>query len=361
MNKNTNIKKLIDSILHSKGEEVKLGVDVHARDVVVALQVDGSLPQRGRRMKREQLVSLTRTMCQAGLKVHVVQEAGPCGYGLHRELAALGAASHVMAPEILGDARKQKTDALDAVALVDRLDRYVRGNTHAMSVIRVPTPEEEQRRERGRLRDQLKDSRQRWEARGRSLMLAQDHHITGAWWKPGAWKALRPTLPAWLAEELEVMRTILLALHEQEKERLKQLQEAVSTDLPKGVGALSWERLSGEVCDWERFSNRRQVASYTGLCPGVHQSGGTHRDGSINRHGNPRVRFVLVQMVWRLVRFQPDYPPVRKLVEGVVRGAARRKLVVAAARRLAIDLWRLATEQTTPQNLHLIMAKSTRG
>ena len=52
---------------------------------------------------------------------------------------------------------------------------------------------------------------------------------------------------------------------------------------------------------------------------------------------------------------------VRKLAEGVIRGAARRKLAVAAARRIAIDLWRLATGQTTPEKLHLLMPTAPRG
>ena len=63
----------------------------------------------------------------------------------------------------------------------------------------------------------------------------------------------------------------------------------------------------------------------------------------------------MIELVWRLVRWQPDYPPVRALVAGVARGAARRKMAVAAARKLAVDLWRLATGQTTPEKLHLRM------
>jgi transposase len=39
-----------------------------------------------------------------------------------------------------------------------------------------------------------------------------------------------------------------------------------------GVGALSWITLQLEIRGWGRFHNRRQVASYTGLCPGIHNS-----------------------------------------------------------------------------------------
>jgi transposase len=42
----------------------------------------------------------------------------------------------------------------------------------------------------------------------------------------------------------------------------------VTEILPVGVGALSWITLQLDIRGWERFQNRRQVASYTGLCPG---------------------------------------------------------------------------------------------
>jgi transposase len=309
-------------------------------------------------MSRAQLVTLVRGLKKAGRLVYVCQEAGPCGYGLHRALEGTAAISYVIVPELLGDGRQQKTDNLDCVALTDRLDRYVRGNTQAFSVVRAPTLGEEELRAQGRLRESLKHGRHEWEARGRSLLLAQGHHITGVWWRERAWSTLHPTLASWLVEALEIMRVVLATLDTQEKTVRAQLEASAPADLPKAVGALTWVMLGREICDWSRFKNRRQVASYTGLCPGVYQSGGTCRHGAINRHGNPRVRHLLIELVWRLVRWQPDYPPVRELVAGVIRGAARRKLAVAAARRLAVDLWRLATKKTTPEKLRLIMPAS---
>jgi transposase len=360
MNNKTNEKRLLETLLASKCECVKLGVDVHARDLVVGIQVDGSLPQRGRTMSREQLLRLVRGLREAGVRVYVCQEAGPCGYGLHRDLEAATAISYVVVPEALCDGRNQKTDNLDCGELTDRLDRYVRGNRKAFSVVRAPTCNQEELRAQGRLREQLKASRQQWEARGRSLLLAQGHPVNGPWWRPAPWKALAPTLAGWLQEHLQVMRTILEALDTQEQALRAQLEASAPPDLPRAVGALTWVLLEREICDWKRFTNRRQIASYTGLCPGIYQSGGTCRHGSINRHGNPRVRHLLIELVWRLVRWQPQYPPVRRLVEGVARGAARRKLVVAAARRLAIDLWRLATGQCTPEKLGLIVPAALR-
>jgi len=353
MNTKTNLERLQKRLLETNAEVYKLGVDVHARDVVVCVQMDGSLALRPQKMSAAELVELARGLVAAKREVHAVQECGPCGYGLHRALEAVGAKSHVIVAETLGDSRRQKTDQLDATALVDKLDRHLRGNTKAFSAIAAPTIEEEERREEGRLREQLKHSRHQWEARGRSLLLYKGHHVTGAWWKPGAWDKLKPMLTIWLVQELEQMRTILLQLDAQEKQRREQLEKQAPEVLPKAIGALTWVLLAREVRDWHRFKNRRQVSSYTGLCPGVHQSGPRRQDGSINRCGNPRIRHLLIELIWRLVRWQPDYPPVRALVAAVARGAARRKCAVAAARRLAVDLWRLATGQTTPQKLKL--------
>ena len=88
---------------------------------------------------------------------------------MHRELTVLGVKNEVVAPQKLAGPRRQKTDALDARALVDRLDRWLRGNRHAFSIVRVPTPAEEQARAQVRLRDHLGRMRRMAEGRGRYL------------------------------------------------------------------------------------------------------------------------------------------------------------------------------------------------
>ncbi len=299
----TNEKKLIKKLLESKSEMVKLGVDEHARYVTVSIQEDGSLPQRARRMEAAQLVNLVKWLSEAGKQVHVCKETGPCGYNLHRDLESVGATSYVVVSETLSDGKKQKTDALDAQALVDRLDRYERGNTKAMHPVYVPSVQQERARAKARLRGQLLKSRQQWESRGRSLLLTCGYVVSGAWWRPCRWDQLQESLPQDLAQDLQVMRKILLSIDEEEKARKGQLEARAPDDLPKAVGKLSWVLLECEMCDWSRFNNRRQVASYTGLCSGVHQSGQSCRSGPINRHGNPRVRQVLIEMVWRLARW----------------------------------------------------------
>ena len=67
---------------------------------------------------------------------------------------------------------------------------------------------------------------------------------------------------------------------------------------------------------------------------------------------------MLVEMVWRMIRWQPHYKPLIKwapvLRDPSRSSAVRKKAIVAVARQLAVDLWRLFTGQTTAENLGLI-------
>src|SRR5262249_57170969 len=113
----------------------------------------------------------------------------------------------------------------------------------------------------------------------------------------------------------------------------------------EGVGKLTTVITTREICSWERFTNRRAISSYTGLSPGDHSSGSKRVPGSVTKRGNPRLRAALVECAWRMVRFQPNYPPVKKrlaiLAKGAhATGAQRKKAIVAVARHLAVDLWR---------------------
>jgi transposase len=155
---------------------------------------------------------------------------------------------------------------------------------------------------------------------------------------------MRPQLGHWQQEAWDI--------DTKERQVRRELELKVSKTLPIGVGALSWIILELEIRGWDRFKNRRQIASFTGLCPGIHNSNGKGREGSINRCGNSVVRYTLIEMVWRLLRWQPDYPPIKKL-RSTVSKRGKRRFVVAAARRLAIDLWRWATGRASAQDLGL--------
>lgn len=348
----TDIAEVTQNATTAKAEVIKLGLDVHRRQITVCMQEDGGTPKPPRQMSAAALIGWVRGLVARGSQVVSCYEAGPLGYHLHRQLTLAGATNYVLAPTVLPNGRRQKTDRLDARALLDRLDRYLRGNRHAFNPVRVPTPEQEQARAQGRLRAQLLQDRKRAEARGRSLLLTQGIEAAGAWWKPRRWAELAAALPAWLRDLVGVWQHLAAHCDAQEQAVRGQLEAAAPRQLPAGIGALTWVLLSREILQWSRFRNRRQVASYTGLCPGVHQSDGRGREGSINRCGNPTVRHLLVETVWRLLRWQPQYPPLQRL-RAAASGRQRRKAAVAVARRLAIDLWRLATGQSTPEKLGL--------
>jgi transposase len=291
-------------------------------------------------------------------EVHSCYEAGPFGYGLHRDLVSLGVHNVVIRPQNWDELGKGvKTDRTDALALVQRLDRYVQGNRHALAVITVPTPAQELARSQSRQREQLLVHRKCLEAQGRSLLLYNGVRVRGHWWQNRPWAILAPRLPAPLVELLNVFRDLVLAVQAKLDQATQQLEAAASPQ-PRGVGALTSQVLEREILDWHRFSNRRQVASLTGMCPSVHASGAHLRSGSITKHGNRRIRTALIELAWRCVRFQGSYRPLQRwrpiLLSSQASAAARKKAIVAVGRHLAIDLWRLNTGRVTRQQLGLI-------
>jgi transposase len=339
---------------------ILLGLDVHADSITVVRQIDGGMPQPAQKFSPARLADWVQRQKEQAEVVWSCYEAGPLGYTLHRQLEALGVRSLVVCPRSWDElSTGVKTDKSDARALCVRLALYAAGNHRIFSVVRVPTPAEEQARAQTRLRDQLRRTRQRIEAQGRSLLLAQGHRVTGRWWQTTRWLQLQDTLPGWLVELLTPLRECILTAH-QNTERLTQAVQAASKSaLPLGLGALSSEIITREIGDWTRFSNRRQIANYTGLCPGEHSSGTTRRQGPITKHGNPRLRHVLIETAWRLTRYQPGYRAVARY--HAVLGApgapspARKKAIVAVARQLAVDLWRIATGRVQPHDLGLTL------
>ena len=341
------------------GTTIKLGLDIHAACYVVAAQEGHETPKPARRFRPEEFIPWVETLLAKGHRVFVVYEACGFGFGLCRRLQALGATCYVIAPRKLDEARKGvKTDALDAGVLCQRLSRYVDGNTKELAVIRIPTGEEEQLRHIHRQREALVRARTKLQAQGRGLLVTHGQPAPPRWWRKQGWSALEKILPAWLLARLEVFRPVLAVLDAQIAALSGELEKAAPPELPAGLGKLTSVIISREVCDWSRFKNRRQVSSYTGLCPGEYSSGGKRVTGRVTKHGNPRLRAALVELGWRLVRFQPGYPPIKKRLAVLATGAkatgvARKKAIVAVARQLAVDLWRWQTGRCTAGQIGL--------
>lgn len=335
---------------------IKLGLDVHAATMVVVRILDHSAPQPAQTFAPDKFLAWVKTQLELADEVHTCYEAGPFGFVLHRQLTELGVKNLVVQPVCLDEHRKQlKHDKFDARQLALRLDRYVAGNPDELATVRVPTPEQEQKRIESRQREQLKREVQRVVAQGRSLLLTQGYRESKHWWLEKRWAELRLKLPAWLAKRLEVFRRLLEALTAELATATTALEKAAPATRPKGLGGLTCEVIEREVEDWARFDNRRQVASYTGLCGGVRASGQSRRLLPITKHGNVRLRTALIELAWRLVIWQRDCRLVQKwwpvLGNPKATRAARKKAIVAIARQLAVDLWRWRTGRVKPEAL----------
>jgi transposase len=338
---------------------IKLGIDVHQDFYVVVMQESGANPKPPQRFNKQSFLGWVQKLVRTGAQVHAVYEACGFGFCLQRQLSALGIRCYVVCPQKLDEQnRRVKTDGLDARALCLKLERFVQGNKAALALVRIPTEEEERARAIHRQREQLVKVRKVLEAQGRSLMVNHGLESVKSWWKERTFNSLQ--VPAWMKELLLNSQPILVSVQEKIAALTLQLQAAAESSQPRGLGKMTSVIIDREIGDWQRFKNRRQIGSYTGLCPGEYSSGNKRLQSCVTKHGNPRLRAALVELAWRLVRFQPNYRAVIKwrriLAKGALAtGAARKKAIVAVARQLAIDLWRMRTGRCNAQALGLVI------
>lgn len=339
---------------------IKLGIDAHADDFRVVVMTEGQLPKPARRFTSvAELVTFAASLVRGAAEVHSCYEAGPLGYGLHRALHAVGVNNRVVVPVNLDESGKRvKTDARDALALCVRLDRHVAGS-EAFSVVAVPTPEQERARTLGRERDSLMADRKRHASHVCAVCLYYGVRLPGDWWhKRPAREGLLDALPGHLAEIARSRLRLIDIIVEQMDAIEERLEKEAPQNLPRYLGAMTASLLDREVRDWNRFKNRRQVGSYTGLCPCEDSSGGRRFQGGVNKHGNPRVRRLATELSWRLMRHQPGYRVVKKWMPKfkAASGGRRKQIVTAVAREFLVDWWRVRTGRCTAESLGLDVA-----
>ena len=307
------------------------------------------------------------------VRVVVIQEAGLDGFWLHRLLEAHGIESHVVdAASIAVDRRKRrcKTDAIDVDGLLRTLMAWARGERRVCSMVRPPSPEEEDRRRLTRERAALLQERIRHTNRIKGLLAGQG--ITG--FEPlrpahrarldemttGDGRPLPPRLKEEIRRQLARLDGVVADLETVEAERdaiVVAAKPGVPAETPaaillrlKGIGpefaSVLWLELF-----FRTFSNRREVASYGGLTPSPWKSGGIDRDQGISKSGNPRLRKTMIQLAWLWIRYQPGSAISRWFMEfaGTRRGRIRRIAIVAVARKLLIALWRFVTQGVVPE------------
>ena len=179
-------------------------------------------------------------------------------------------------------------------------------------------------------------------------------------------------LPPLLRTELDRLRRqlvlILELIRELEAEQAAAIEAAaddamvqkiVGLQRIRGIGPNIAAVLVREVL-YRSFANRRQLASYVGITPMPHQSGGMDRDRNISRAGNPRARTTLIQLAWLWLRYQPGSTLALWFRErvGALQGRARRIAIVGMARKLLIALWRYVETGVIPDGIEITMPEA---
>jgi transposase len=235
-------------------------------------------------------------------------EAGPTGYGLHRQIQSLGHECVVVAPSLVpkrpGD--KVKTNRRDAVSLA----RLLRANE--LTAVWVPDGRHEAMRDLTRAREtamlDLRSKRQQVSA----LLLRQGRSYPE---NKNTWTKAHMS---WLAsqkfdypEQRLVFEEMMLAVR-QARERLERLEQAIRAAVPdwsladivtglmamRGLDLISAATLLAEIGDLSRFQTPQQLMAYLGLVPSEESTGDTIRRGPITKAGNRRARRMLVECSW---------------------------------------------------------------
>lgn len=367
-----------------------VGCDVHKDSITVAYALDaGEVELLGKTgTTQADIDRLCKRLQSKAPRIRFVYEAGPCGYGLYRQLASKGFDCMVCAPSLIPKkpGERVKTDRRDAIKLV----RSLRAGD--LSAVYVPSVDDEAFRDLARAwvsaRDDLKRARQRLKA----FLLSHGVRYTGrADWGAAhcRWLGAHAFDSEWqqLAFE-EYRRTI--------EDRLAQcarletaLREAVpgwrfypavlGVQTMRGVQFTTAVGMLAELGDLSRFTHPRQLMAWLGVTPSEYSSGEKRRQGSITKNGNSYARKLLVEAAWSYRHPARVSPDIQRRHEGIpkpivdrawdaqlrlcrryrrliARGKQKNIAVVAVARELAGFIWdvsRLAMSLAIPHEVSL--------
>ncbi len=354
-----------------------VGCDLHDRSMLLKVALGKSEAHEksfvndvdGRCSMRDYLVQFARK--HGSQRIVFVYEASGQGYGLYDLLTDQGIEAYVLSPAHLPrtpKGRKNKTDARDAQMLLEQARGFVlAGNRLPI----VWTPPQRLRDDRELVRGRLEAAEAVTRIKLQLFSLLKRYGVaTPEWFRKNRNWTRR--FVRWLKDQAErmgeVLTPVLLALVERFEVMHKQvthfdlhLRHLAKTDryqsavtavraLP-GVGLLTALTFLTEMGDLTRFSNRREVAAYLGLCPSAFESGEANdRKGHITRQGPGRVRKVLCQAAWVRIRLDQTTRDVWLRIQGG-KASRNKKAVVAIMRKLAIGMWHRALAAGVSQEL----------
>jgi transposase len=290
-----------------------IGLDVHKETIAVAVALPGrDEPQYRGEIKHERKALkqwLERLNAEfGGALLLFCYEAGPCGYGLYRQLTGAGHDCQVVAPSLIPKkpGERIKTDQRDAL----KLARLLR--TGDLTAVWVPDAEQEAMRDLTRARDDMKSQERKARQQLNAFVLRHGHH-----WPRGKarWTKIhfnwlesirfeQPWLQIVLQEYIDAVKAAT--------QRVDDLTDQLMRALPgwslapvvdalvalRGIDKLAATVLLAELGDISRFASPKQLMAYLGLVPSEHSSGSRRRQGAITLTGNSHARRMLVECAW---------------------------------------------------------------
>jgi len=298
-------------------DSIYVGLDVHKSSITVAVAESGrrgDVRHWGAISNRADAVrKLIEKLAKGGRELHFCYEAGPCGYGLYRQLTGLGHDCEVVAPSLIpvkaGD--RVKSDRRDALMLA-KLHR-----AGELTAVWVPDAAHEAMRDliRARATAVRVLGKARQHLQGFLLRHGQVYAGKKGWTL--AYRRWLTTVRFGHPAQQIVFQDYVHAVAdaEQRVERLTgQIAELVpswslapvveAVQAMRGVGFIVAVTVVAEVGDFSRFENPRQLMAYLGLVPSEHSSGTTVRRGGITKAGSGLARRTLIEGAWTY-RMQP--------------------------------------------------------
>jgi transposase len=323
------------------------------------------------------------------VKTISIHEAGRDGFWVDRLLQANGVESHIVDAASIAVNRRHrptKTDRIDVETLLRTLMAWVRGERQVCSMVRPPSPEEEDARRLTRERGALVTERIRHVNRIKGLLATQgvfdfepickDRRKRMEQLRRWDGQPLPSRLKTELLRELDRLELVMsqFATVEAERDRILQDDQAMTEEAiprptgepaiigPPGPLLLRLRSIGPEFASvlaleafYRKFGNRREIAAYSGLAPSPWKSGGIDVEQGISKAGNSRLRKTMIQLAWLWLRHQPGSDLSRWFHQrvGDRRGKIRRITIVAVARKLLVALWRYVTQGVVPTGAEL--------
>src|SRR5205823_11427040 len=126
--------------------------------------------------------------------------------------------------------KKKDNDKIDATVMCRRLSENMDGHHKALSVVHIPSREEEADRAKGRFREQLCKELRRMGAMGRSLLSQRERPVRGRWWRGKMWGEVTQGMPMWVVHQLETWKKLIGELEKRIVEEEKQLLKSKANE-----------------------------------------------------------------------------------------------------------------------------------